>query len=279
MSEQPTAGPSRPPRLQPITSRSPTRSHSLSARNQGYVTAIHPDHFTPLSPTSPTSMRRVLSFDDTAEASRPPPLPPKDDMSPTDPLFRAARAKLSTIDQEAMRKLRSSMVDISGDEGSSRSHSNPTSPNNRTFSTGPPETRPRGSRRSTLSKLVTQDEEGRDSSTPASTERVSFWTQTAKSSAENQSSQRTEQYVIAVIGHSGVGKTTLLNRALQQWGVSAPSPATLSSGHTGELAVCSATNAHPSDIIHVTYPTWRKNHRPVGLSFGRIRHLSVAPRI
>ena len=39
---------------------------------------------------------------------------------------------------------------------------------------------------------------------------------------------------MAVIGHRGVGKTTLINRALKPWGVTAPCETTLLSGSVGE---------------------------------------------
>jgi hypothetical protein len=164
----PTAGPSRPPRSQQIVRPSPTRSQSAKS----HLARIDANHLSPITPTSPSSMRRVLSYEDTRNTPVPPPLPPKDNVSPTDPLFRAARVKVSGIDQEAMRKLRSTMVEYSGDEGSSRSHSTSTSPVNPMFPAGRADVRSRGSRRSTLSKVIVQDDEDRNETTPVASSSV-----------------------------------------------------------------------------------------------------------
>lgn len=47
-------------------------------------------------------------------------------------------------------------------------------------------------------------------------------------------------FIIAVIGHVGVGKTTVIHRATKLWGVSEPITTTLPSGQSSEL------NAIPS---------------------------------
>jgi hypothetical protein len=104
----------------------------------------------------------------------PPSVPPKDTpLAPSsDPLLAAARAKMSSQDQEAMRKLRSTMMELS-DSGSSHGGRSPSSPGFPSGGTTPNGRDPRSressgqsviaggvvrSRRSTLSKQVVPDD-------------------------------------------------------------------------------------------------------------------------
>jgi hypothetical protein len=186
-------------------------------------------------------MRRAASYEDAAGQSSeaiPPPPPPKDfsGIPPTDPLSRAARVKMSSQDQQAMRKLRSHMVELS-DEGTSRSASASTSASTSNSpdgplllgSTTPGTSHQLRSRRSTLSKLVLPDEET-SSANPVGG-RISCETRV------DTQVLAPAQYHIAIIGHPGVGKTTLLNRAFRSWGVSPPSQAALNATQNGESEV------------------------------------------
>lgn len=170
MPEQPPAGPSRPPQLvQPV--RSPTRSRSLASLLKGKESSSNDSSLlSPVSPSTSSSMRRGASSDDSpAQNGDAPPLPtPKlaSGIPLTDPLLHAARAKMSSQDQEAMRKLRSTMVELS-DEGSSKSASASASasasnsPNSPMFpgAATPNSAHQLRPRRSTLSRLVVPEEE------------------------------------------------------------------------------------------------------------------------
>jgi len=169
MPEQPSAGPSRPPQVQPI--RSPTRSRSLASLLKGKEASSNDSSLlSPVSPTSSASMRRAASHEDAPGLpAEVPPLPPPKTATGkplTDPLLHAARAKMSSQDQEAMRKLRSTMVELS-EEGSTKSPTASTSastsnsPNSAMFpsiATSASSHHLR-SRRSTLSRLVVPEEE------------------------------------------------------------------------------------------------------------------------
>ena len=163
------------PRPAALSPRTPARSLSLTART-GKSThhtnmseqSLQPPTPTslnsPLSPTSPISIRRAISQEplkrDTIRTHpHPHPHPSYKDIRPlpSDPLFKAARVKLSSIDQEAMRKLRTTMEAFSD---TSSSHSNQTSPQSPKFpmvgssASGQGQGRELGSRRSTLSRHV-----------------------------------------------------------------------------------------------------------------------------
>ena len=109
----------------------------------------------------------------------------------TDDLFQAARLKMSERDQEAMRKLRSTMLD---DGGAGSSHS-PQLSNETGESTDQAET-------SRLRPGVGQSKAGPSRSSPKAT----------------TAATEDDQFVIAVIGHAGAGKTSAINRALKPWG-------------------------------------------------------------
>ena len=121
-------------------------------------------------------------------------------------LLRDARMKLSSRDQEAMRKIRLTMFDgpmPSGEESHDRAvASNGTSK-------GPPGTAPYRSER------PSEDDELRGVG-PSQVGPVSPIDST-----------------IAVIGHDRVGKSTLIRRALKTWGMSHP-VTSMVQGHEGE---------------------------------------------
>ncbi|WVR07009.1 hypothetical protein IAU60_004048 [Kwoniella sp. DSM 27419] len=183
-------------------------------------------------------------------------------------LLQSARIKLSTIDQEAMKKLRSTMtmLDLDYTTGSS-SASGSDSPASLRF---PPEgqkimSRSKGkgrevvdqagpadldtvrSRRSTLSRELRMpdkerrmevehssrgDEETRGSSSQQQTPRPLRRGNANKEELNIDPVPAADvniHYRIAVLGHEGVGKTTVIGRALRTRGVSQPS-STLTAG-------------------------------------------------
>ena len=163
------------PRTAPSPHKSPTRSFSISGNPRSATILsqiILPDTAQPLRRSAsdeslaPNHKRSSRSFSD----------PPQ----PYDPLFHAARAKLSSIDQEAMRKLRSTMLD-------------------QTDSSGTP--------------------------SPA----THFFPRASTSKSVNS-----PDHVIAVLGNSGVGKTTVIQRALKAWGATSPVVFQTPQGHAGE---------------------------------------------
>ncbi|WWD17365.1 hypothetical protein CI109_101806 [Kwoniella shandongensis] len=174
-----------------------------------------------------------------SQASRPsvspPPQPPPNGPTPIDPLFHSARIKLSSRDQEAMRKLRSTMMerDDSGSSTKSNSPSSPVYPANSQASS----IRGTRSRTSTLSRQVvltepTENEGVDDQSGVQSnmdrTPRPSDGLDTTPRPNETRFDRTYEpttagsDYVIAVLGHQGVGKTTVISKALRPWGMSEP---------------------------------------------------------
>jgi hypothetical protein len=162
------------------TPKSPGRSFSLSLKSKGKLpvrpgTGVHdrrwdvPDRSTTtgLDPET-NSLRRTMSSEDsrsiqTRSTISPPPLPPPKDPIPRRPpdqekVIREVRMKMSSRDQEAMRKLRLTMpmnVDMSvSDSGSSRVGSSSTLGHGNGQSGRPG----LGSRRSTLSRQITSED-------------------------------------------------------------------------------------------------------------------------
>ena len=161
------------------TRKSPGRSFSLSLKSKGklplrtglndrrWEDLIIPNHDRK-SPTTSTStsdsLRRTMSSEDTQSMntrSSTPPLPPPKDPIPQRPpdsesaiQLRDVRMKMSSQDQEAMRKLRLTM-----DMPYSESGSSSGSPIRGNSSTSlAPSTMPLGSRRSTLSRQITSED-------------------------------------------------------------------------------------------------------------------------
>jgi len=173
---------STPPTAMPVTKpgevptrKSPGRSFSLSLKSKGklplrtglndrrWEDLITPNHDR-RSPTTSTStsdsLRRTMSSEDTQSMntrSSTPPLPPPKDPIPQRPpdsesaiQLRDVRMRMSSQDQEAMRKLRLTM---------DMPYSEPGSPNRGNSSTSLGMTRlPLGSRRSTLSRQITSED-------------------------------------------------------------------------------------------------------------------------
>ncbi|WWC61836.1 uncharacterized protein I303_104421 [Kwoniella dejecticola CBS 10117] len=147
--------------------------------------------------------------------------------TPTNPdqtsLLQSARLKLSTMDQEAMNKMRSTMMDYP------ESTSSKSSPASARF---PPESidgrRELRTRRSTLSRQVQLNEHDESSRSGPD---LGANPEPHQSGPSRPPSADTD-YVIAVIGHEGVGKTTVIARALRTWGMSHPVRTRTSGGHT-----------------------------------------------
>lgn len=177
----PTAMPLTQPGESPTqTRKSPGRSFSLSLKSKGklplrtgltdrrWEDLIIPNHDRQKSPTTSTStsdsLRCTMSSEDTRSMntrSSTPPLPPPKDPIPQRPpdsesaiQLRDVRMKMSSQDQEAMRKLRLTM-----DMPYSESGSSSGSPIRGNSSTSlAPNRLPLGSRRSTLSRQITSED-------------------------------------------------------------------------------------------------------------------------
>ena len=137
--------PSSPPRRNPPSAKSPhkspARSFSLSGKprttftGQIIVPSIPASELVrPPYDTAPNSTIRRSVSDESIQvrsgrsSSEPPAPPPKEPpLLAYDPLFQAARLKLSSRDQEAMRKIRSTMNSDSSDT-QSRGNPSPLSP-------------------------------------------------------------------------------------------------------------------------------------------------------
>ncbi|OCF42931.1 hypothetical protein I317_03282 [Kwoniella heveanensis CBS 569] len=156
-------------------------------------------------------------------------------------LLQSARLKLSSMDQEAMKKMRSTMMEYP-DSGSSKSNS----PASLRFPLEhQPSTRELGPRRSTLSRqvLITPESveneasaEGTDgrkeSSSNIRSSRSSEMGPSRSASGSETSAIPSSDYVIAVLGHESVGKTTVIERALKTWGMSHPVRTHQAGGYT-----------------------------------------------
>ncbi|ODN79845.1 hypothetical protein L202_03739 [Cryptococcus amylolentus CBS 6039] len=141
-------------------------------------------------------------------------------------LLQSARMKLSSQDQEAMSKLRVSMKAQSVSDSNSSSSLSPSSPRFPPGTGGQP-TRTLRTRRSTLSKIAHTAEledvkEGKGESEDDG-QMKRGQSQPALSRTEPQVPPASSaDHVIAVVGHEGVGKTTVIARALRTWGMSNP---------------------------------------------------------
>ena len=180
------------PRTTPSPHKSPARSFSISGnpRSAAILSQI-------ILPDSPQQLRRSASDDSLAANHKRSSPSFSDPPKAFDPLFHAARAKLSSIDQEAMRKLRSTMLD-------------------QTKSSGTPFPAAQIFPRASTSKSVNSPD-----------------------------------HTIAVIGHSGVGKTTVIERALKSWGATSPVIFQTPQGHPGERRRLSCSGIYK--LIHMMY--------------------------
>ncbi|WWC94144.1 hypothetical protein V866_000983 [Kwoniella sp. B9012] len=148
-------------------------------------------------------------------------------------LLQSARLKLSTMDQEAMKKMRSTMMDYP------ESASSKSSPSSARFSPAEYQdlndnasgsgsgTRKLRTRRSTLSKQIPLDETQEEGE-----EKDMDKTPKPDLSGSSTSSPVNADYAIAVLGHEKVGKTTVIARALRTWGMSHPLKTHSAGGHT-----------------------------------------------
>ncbi|WVQ99369.1 hypothetical protein IAU59_006502 [Kwoniella sp. CBS 9459] len=143
-------------------------------------------------------------------------------------LLQSARLKLSSMDQEAMKKMRTTMMEYP-ESGSSKSNSPASLRFPLEHQTSARELRPR---RSTLSRQVlitpepveNEQEAGGSRSRNGSSSDVKLSEMGAERSADGSETPSTPpvDYVIAVLGHENVGKTTIIERALKTWGWSHP---------------------------------------------------------
>ncbi|OXB39978.1 ras guanyl-nucleotide exchange factor [Cryptococcus neoformans] len=147
-------------------------------------------------------------------------------------LLQSASLKLSSKDQEAMRKIRSTMMEQNfSDSASSNSVSSSSPRFPQTSAAGPCEGRELITRRSTLSKVVVTERQG-DSGEDEDVERLETmkrWQSQPALSREGHCMTNflstpaySVDYAIAVVGHEGVGKTTVIAEALRGWGMSNP---------------------------------------------------------
>ncbi|WVQ67707.1 uncharacterized protein L199_005911 [Kwoniella botswanensis] len=148
-------------------------------------------------------------------------------------LLQSARLKLSTMDQEAMKKMRSTMMDYPESTSSKSSPSSARFPpaeyqdlieNASGSGSG---TRKLRTRRSTLSKQIPLDETQEEGE-----EKDMDKTAKPNLSGSSTSSPVNADYAIAVLGHEKVGKTTVIARALRTWGMSHPLKTHSAGGHT-----------------------------------------------
>nr|XP_019010932.1 uncharacterized protein I206_04237 [Kwoniella pini CBS 10737]OCF49713.1 hypothetical protein I206_04237 [Kwoniella pini CBS 10737] len=138
-------------------------------------------------------------------------------------LLQSARLKLSTMDQEAMKKMRNTMMEYP------ESSSSKSSPASARF---PPESmdgkRELRTRRSTLSRQIAVNDEEEKGRIVSESDNAPD----AISSGSTTPPSANADYAIAVIGHEQVGKTTVIARALRTWGMSHPVKTRSSGGHT-----------------------------------------------
>nr|XP_019046284.1 hypothetical protein I302_05027 [Kwoniella bestiolae CBS 10118]OCF25214.1 hypothetical protein I302_05027 [Kwoniella bestiolae CBS 10118] len=151
-------------------------------------------------------------------------------------LLQSARLKLSTMDQEAMKKMRSTMMDYPESTSSKSSPSSARFPpaeyqdlNSNGTGSGSGARKLR-TRRSTLSKQIPlgeTQEEGEEKGQMDSDD-------TPKPNLGGSSTppSANADYAIAVLGHEHVGKTTVIARALRTWGMSHPLKTHSAGGHT-----------------------------------------------
>ncbi|KAK8864337.1 hypothetical protein IAR55_001584 [Kwoniella newhampshirensis] len=193
----------------------------------------------------------------------PPQSPPKRPQTDPDPpsLLQSARMKMTSRDQEAMRKLRSTMMEHS-DSGSSTKSNAPSSTGYSSVFSG---ATVRGTRsmNSTLSrqtvllspeedvtditKLQVEAADGMDK-TPRPPNDISDKTPRPKDAPLDEP-QRAD-FSIAVVGHAGVGKTTFSDKALRPWATSVPVEIRTVDGHT---VLSRVSQIHPGGKVQSTW--------------------------
>ncbi|KAL7421852.1 hypothetical protein Q5752_003623 [Cryptotrichosporon argae] len=201
----------------PPTVRHVASTHELRSTSMTY------------SPSGPSSAPLPSTSASTSTTPSPPPPtpPPKPDAAdPSVAALASARQKLSSQDMEAMRRVRSMMGDLS-DSGSSLASAS-TSPVSPAFGPGALGGHPRvlRPRRSTLSREVEPHDDG---------DKADF-ERTPRPGAPDAPGDKAD-YVIAVVGHDGVGKSTVVRRAIKSCGGSLPVSVT-QDGYT--VSSCSA---------------------------------------
>ncbi|WRT66329.1 uncharacterized protein IL334_003284 [Kwoniella shivajii] len=155
-------------------------------------------------------------------------------------LLQSARMKLSSKDQEAMKRMRSTMLEY---PESSSSKSSPLSSRFPILTSGSntsTNTHESGdmtelrNRRSTLSRQVTTDEMAleQESIERGASSRPVIPDQITRRNGSTTPPSANADYVIAVVGHESVGKSTVIGRALRTWGMSHPVKTHTSGGHT-----------------------------------------------
>ena len=294
------AGPSSAPSSNSVnTETTSTRSGSLSERIRGISPALTgraatngdgkgtkinlggllsvPEYASIASehrPDSPSSSRQ--SARRTRKVRKPSSVAPPTD-APIDPLqvaaMQSARLKLFTRDEEAIRKARSTMMQ----------YFSTSTPN--LFSLDSPGPRfgaesPLNDLTPTRSAFSRQNSNGNNEKV-SSNQMVSEEERTPKLEDPGPSTQRetilrplrnapdggplppttAADCVIAVVGHEGVGKSTVISRALKAWGVSNPVVSEIFEGltskshvhHTAKLTLLSV-------FMLFSYPTWWETH-------------------
>ncbi|KAE8537841.1 hypothetical protein D1P53_005902 [Cryptococcus gattii VGV] len=148
-------------------------------------------------------------------------------------LLQSARLQLSSKDQEAMRKIRSTMMDHNFSDPESSNSVSPSSPGFPGASAaGPSKGQGLSTRRSTLSKVVmgeSQGDKGENEDTERLETSIKRWQSQPALLREGRcitnfrnTPAGSVDYAIAVVGHEGVGKTTVIAEALRGWGMSNP---------------------------------------------------------
>jgi GTPase SAR1 family protein len=221
--ERSTSSPTRArptfPYSRPTSSGKPISSTEFSHTN----TTATPERASSYDVFSPQFSTSVSEFAGRRSSAKIPPLSlidmPLPVIDPSEQALKSVRLKMSSHDQEAMRKLRS-MMELS--DGTSSQLVSPTSPvvtpgGGGLYSPASVTTRSRGS---PLSKAMSSDAEGMDeferqhkgarAATPSDT----------PDTPSPHLSLASAEYVIAVIGAASVGKTTVIRRALRPWGSS-----------------------------------------------------------
>ncbi|ORY34095.1 ras guanine nucleotide exchange factor domain-containing protein [Naematelia encephala] len=210
--------PNTPPKNRPRPSSPVLRSPFTSPTTQPLPSSDQPELLPSDQHPPPSSDRHPLHFGASSSSRHdhsdpPPPQPPPKDAEAS-PL-QSVRLKMSSHDAEAMRKLRSTMAELSAGSGS-KPLSSPLSP---TFShniqAGPSEEL--RSRQMTLAMPISQRTDDPD--------------RTPRPNEVGRPPESNADFVIAVIGHQGVGKSTIIRRATKPWGSSSPLTANIHDGH------------------------------------------------
>ena len=239
-----------------------------------------PSGESPGSSKTPATTRRIPStasspghsklarYASSPSSPSPPEVPPK--YQPIDPheatLMRSARAKMSSRDQEAMLKLRATqkLRTLKTEHFDSSSLKSPNAV--RPVITSGPQASPTESRlrRSMSSKESPQRTEregqGRPKANGTSQSGISPSLRNGRSSPASsyRSFERPQtppriraDFVMAVVGHEGVGKTTVITNALKAWGTTTPVNLRHPEGFNSEIQL--VTNLRPLISVVSSY--------------------------